>query len=191
MTSLSFPVITIPVRGLDIDQTIAPENLAPDAALSSEVGPIHVMGTLSGGEGIYTFEGRLAGVYHGPCDRCTEEVELAFAVKVRWTFLEDDGLDDEALDEGATYGDVLMATLSYEGETIDLDLPIWEEVVLARPGKFPPMVEDGTECTVCGKAAADWQSGSIEDEETTENSNTGFSGLRDMFPDLPEDSAKE
>ena len=191
MTTLRFPVIAIPADGVAIDQTVAPEALAPDEAMPGEVGPIHINGTLSGGEGMYSFHGRLSGAYHGPCDRCAEEVELAFSAKVQWTFLEDDGLDDDALDEGTTHGDTLIATLSYDGDTIDLAIPIWEEVVLARPGKFPPMVEDGTECSVCGKAAADWQSGAEENEETTEKSNTGFAGLKDMFPDLPDAPAKE
>lgn len=189
VNALIIPVKTIPAEGAAIDLEIDPAEIAPEGVSTSDVTPLHVKGKLSGVEGVFTFAGSVAGAYTGPCDRCAEDIELAFAMKVRWTFIDEVYDDKEPLDEGLAEGDLLTATIGYDGETIDLHLPLWEEVMLARPSKFPPMTGNGTACSVCGKDAADWQSG--QDDNEGEEKNTGFAGLRDMFPDLPQGPAEE
>jgi len=152
---------------------------------------VTIDGMFSGGDGTYFFDGAISGDYTGACDRCNEVVESPFNVRVRWTFMESDpDIPDDQWETGGAEDaqGVVSSTLAYQGEEINLMPQIWEEIVLARPSKYPPLSDNRQKCTVCGEDISELSYAPSEEQAQRPTTDSKFAGLRELYPDLPEHS---
>lgn len=192
MTRLDFQLINITDRGLSVDITLDINDLKPDGVAPLPMGALTVRGSLTPMIGQYLFKGTLTGAFAHSCDRCLEPAEIPVELPVLWTFDEGeegggthlDGEDEDGLEplEDEAYG-----LFTFSGTTIELARPVWDEVCLALPAKFICRETCRGLCPVCGgnRNTAPCTCEEIEIEETPVP-NSGFAGLKDMFPDLPE-----
>lgn len=183
MDALKIPLSSVQEDGLTIQETVPGRALGREHANGLRPGNVRVEGSLTPSGGEYVFQGTVSGTFTRACDRCLHEVELPFEEDVVWVFErgEEPGpFDFEDDDESE---DVHR----FQGNEIDLTVPVWEEVVLSYPQKF--VCADRPDlCPPCGMTEETYVSGaeSAQDEE-----KTGLAGLADMFPDLKPDDSEE
>ena len=187
MSSLEFPIVKISDLGLRIDVTVPAEALCPPDTAPLPLREVAVHGELTPLIGQYLFQGSVEAVFHSACDRCLEEATLPVSVPVVWTFEEvaDSGPRGEEaleLEEVEAHG-----VYTFDGITVDLTRPVWNEAVLALPSKFVCREDCRGLCPVCG-ANRNNEACACEPAPTEETpaGNSGFAGLKNMFPDLPE-----
>lgn len=192
MSSLEIQLISVTERGFRMDVTLDVNSLRPDGVEPLPMGEVSVRGTLTPMIGQYLFQGTVEGVFEQPCARCLEHAEIPVSLPVVWTFEEgpsdnrrrdhDDDEDEAAVEvEDEAYG-----LYTYQGTSLDLAWPVWTEVVLAMPVKFVCREECRGLCPVCGGNRNSVPCTCPEEViEETPVQNSGFAGLKDLFPDLP------
>jgi uncharacterized protein len=93
--------------------------------------------------------GQVASAVHLTCSRCLAEYELPLASEFTIFYTESTG---EELEEEVELSDVELISASYQGEEIDLDFEIAEQVMLEIP--FKPLC--GESCLgLCSRCGAD------------------------------------
>lgn len=193
MNTLQFPLGSIEDRGVTVEVTVPGEDLRPEGAKKSPVGPVTVRGTLSPSGHEYIFWGTVSGSFTLPCDRCLEDTRQTFSSGVTWTFIHGThpvhGKSDE---EAEAFEDIEDdAVVPFDGQTIDLLPPVWEEVMLAMPAKVLCKDDCAGLCPACG---ANWNRetcvcgvASVDEGLSTK----GLAGLKDMLPKLTAGPSEE
>lgn len=187
MERLEILISKVSDLGLHVDATVSEASLRPPDTEPLPLREITVRGDLTPLIDQYLFQGTVGAVFVSACDRCLEEAAVNVAIPVVWTFEEgtdrDQGLTGDAeLEEVEAHG-----VYTFDGIAIDLARPVWNEAVLALPSKFVCREDCRGLCPVCG-ANRNSEPCACESAPTEETpaSNSGFAGLKDMFPDLPE-----
>lgn len=193
MASLEFPLTAITDRGLHVNVTIAADALKPAEVPALPLDEVTVRGTLSPLIGQFLFQGTVEGVFVHACDRCLEDAGFPVSLPVVWTFeegaprdyLQQQVAEAEAGDEEEVEA---LGVFTYQGISLDLSRPVWDEIALALPAKY--ICREGCRglCPVCGgnrNTAPCTCEENLTGDETPAN-NSGFAGLKDLFPDLPE-----
>lgn len=187
MSSLEIPISTVTDIGLHVDVTVPAEALCPAETPALPLREVSVRGELTPLIEQFLFQGTVTAVYASACDRCLEEAVIPVTAPVVWTFEEgaseaSAGDPDADLEEVEAHG-----VFTFDGMAIDLARPAWDEAVLALPSKFVCREDCRGLCPVCG-ANRNSDPCACEDAPTEETpaGNSGFAGLKDLFPDLPE-----
>jgi len=188
VATLEFPVTTIPGEGLGVDVVVTADALRPAHAARIPLEQVAVRGDLSPMVGQFLFRGTVEAVFVHPCDRCLEEAVVTVAVPVVWTFEEETPGETES--SGAVIEDCeeeACGVFTFDGTVIDLARPAWDEAGLALPVKFLCHDECRGLCPVCGiNRNRDRCACEVSETEEAPAGNSGFAGLKDLFPDLPD-----
>lgn len=190
VSSLEFQLISIPERGLRLDVTLDVNSLRPEDAEALPMGSVSVRGALTPMTGQYLFQGTVEGVFSQPCARCLEEAHVPVSLPVVWTFEErptaQRGRNEEDDEVSVEPEDEAYGLFAYQGTSLDLSWPVWTEVTLALPVKFVCRDDCRGLCPVCGVDRNTAPCTCPEEViEETPVQNSGFAGLKDLFPDLP------
>ncbi len=190
MSSLEIQLISVTERGFRLDVTLDVNSLKPEGVEALPMGEVTVRGTLTPMIGQYLFQGTVEGVYSQPCARCLESAEIPVSLPVVWTFEEGSdrrtGQEDDEEDSGVEVEEEAYGLYAYQGTSLDLTWPVWTEVALALPVKFVCREDCRGLCPVCGgNRNVEPCTCSEEVIEETPVQNSGFAGLKDLFPDLP------
>lgn len=191
MSSLEFPITNITNRGLRLDVTVAADTIKPAEAPPLPLENVAVSGTFSLLIDQILFQGTVETEFFHSCDRCLENARFPVSVPVVWTFEEGQPRDyvEQQMAEAVEDDEVeALGVFFYNGTAIDLAPPVWDEVALAMPDKFICRDDCRGLCPVCG-GNRNTDPCACEDNSTNEEtsaSNSGFAGLKEMFPDLPE-----
>jgi uncharacterized protein len=190
--TLEIQLVNLPDRGLSLDVVVAANSLKPKEIAPLPLDEIQIRGTLTPMVEQFLFQGVVSGTFTHQCDRCLENAIIPVSVDVTWTFEEGPEKDylQQWVDEADVKGDdaeEAMGIFTFQGTMIDLTRPVWDEITLAAPTKFICSETCQGLCPVCG-ADRNTKPCNCEEhnEEETPTSNSGFAGLKDMFPDLPE-----
>jgi uncharacterized metal-binding protein YceD (DUF177 family) len=198
---LEIPIVTIPRKtALAIHEDVDIAEVLGDETDPGTLTRIKVDGELTAIQQNFLFQGTVTGVFASPCDRCLEPTSLNEKVDVGWlfepgevpdamnAFAESDDTDDEE-DEVAPDEDDGQARY-YDGESVNLGPHAWEELVIATPSKL--YCDDACKglCPQCGINLNTATCACVE-EQLEETNNSGLSGLKEMFPDLPAKSPEE
>lgn len=192
MDALKIPLSAVTGLELAVDAVVPGNDLQPPGAADLALSDVAVKGTLQDVGGEYLFRGIISGHYIGSCDRCLVPLEAPFRLDAIWSFApgpELDGLEEfmASEDDSDESGD-LGANRAFDGSEINLAGFVWEEIVLALPSKFLCRSECKGLCPHCGANLNETRCGCTAGETKSESS---FAGLRDMFPDLPEQDPEE
>jgi uncharacterized protein len=121
-----------------------------------------------------------AGTFKGhvrvACSRCVEPVRLDIDERVRLTFMppEDMPADDEA-EEGVELGEEDLDTFPFDGEKVDLEPFLREQLVLAVP--FAPLCRE--DCKgLCPQCGVDLNSGTCACEKPVDPRLAALKGLK-------------
>ena len=192
MDTLEISLVRITDHGLSLDVVVSANSLQPKEIAPLPLEEVRVRGTLSPMIGQFLFRGVVSGTFVHPCDRCLEIAEFPVSLEVTWTFEEGPDKDflQQLVDEAECVGDdeeEAMGVFTFQGTAIDLSQPVWDEISLAAPTKFVCSDTCAGLCPVCGKNR-NTKPCSCEEDNAAEipSSNSGFAGLKDLFPDLPE-----
>lgn len=192
VTSLRIPIISIDADGLWIEQVVDTEAFHPVEGEPLPLVRLRVSGELTPlADEEILFRGTMDGAFRHACDRCLVDGEYPFLVEVTWRFVAAEPLSGEGEEVvlAAEELDDPAMDYTYHGTEIDLGPVLWEEAEMALPAKFICREDCRGLCPVCG--------GNLNDEscacETAPDAdiNPGLAGLKDMFPDLPEQHAEE
>jgi len=191
VSTLDIPLVTITDQGLSLDVVISANSLKPKEMEPIPLGEIRIRGTLTPLTGQYLFQGVITGTYTHPCDRCLEAAAAPVALEVTWTFEEGPEKDylQQVVDEADTDADdaeEALGVFTYQGTRINLTRPVWDEVALAAPTKFVCSETCAGLCPVCGGNRNTSPCDCDEHSDEAPTTNSGFAGLKDLFPDLPE-----
>lgn len=194
VSSLEIQLISITERGLRLDVTLDVNSLAPEGVEPLPMGDVTVRGSLTPMIGQFLFQGTVEGVYTQPCARCLEKAEIPVSLPVVWTF--EEGPDtrhairaDEDGEEGVGVEeeDEAYGLFAFHGTVLDLSRPVWVEATLALPVKFVCREDCRGLCPLCGANRNTAPCACPEEViDETPVQNSGFAGLKDLFPDLPE-----
>lgn len=201
MGNLEIPIVTIPRKStLGIHEAVDVDDVISSEKDTGTLSRIRIDGELSAIQQNFLFHGTVTGTYASPCDRCLAPAETNETVEVSWLFepgespdvmeafaasettdAEEDEVGSDEDDDQARY---------YDGETIDLASHAWEELMIATPTKL--YCNDACKglCPQCG-INLNTASCACVDEEIEETNNSGFSALKDLYPDLPATSPEE
>jgi uncharacterized protein len=124
-----------------------------------------------------------AGTFKGfvtvACSRCVEPVRLPIDDKVRLTFMPASEIpaDDAGASEGEgkELADEDVDTFPFDGERIDLEPFLREELVLAVP--FAPLCKEGCK-GLCPQCGADWNSATCTCEKPLDPRLAALKGLK-------------
>lgn len=194
MDNLRIPLSSITEDGLPVDVRTAVRTVQPADVEPLPVEEVTVRGTIFDMDQNYLFQGRLAGVYVHPCDRCLEEARVPFDAEVMWNFEPGPEITEAGVEPGneAPEGhDFDDERRTYQGEEIDLRPHVWEELVLMAPLKYICREDCKGLCPQCGVNHNVTDCACQVDESEQWRANTGLASLADMFPDLARKKPKE
>lgn len=196
---LTVNTLRIPLKALaespvlTVDVTANEDDIRPEGAEPVGMQDIRVEGTLSQIDTEYYFEGRASAVIAGPCDRCLGQARLVLDLPVEWYFERvDDDRESEmpGADAAVEFSEADLADSGSEslrlfsGETLDLGLSVWEDLVFSMPSKLLCRKDCKGICPDCG---AELNAGPCECVVTTPaKGHPGLAKLKDMYPDLPD-----
>lgn len=191
MSTLEIPLVTITNNGHSLDVVVSANSLKPAEIEPLPLDEIRVRGTLKPIIGQYLFQGVISGTFVHQCDRCLEGAEFPVTLDVVWTFEEGPEKDylQQMVDEAEAEADdaeEAFGVFTYQGTRIDLTRPVWDEIALAAPTKFVCSDTCAGLCPECGANRNLAPCNCDGHSEETPTTNSGFAGLKDMFPDLPE-----
>ncbi len=193
--------LTIPLRAVTIRQprhikaSVQASEIEAGKELPKALCRVDVTGTLLAIDSDYLFQGTVAGTFEQECDRCLEPAKLVVTLDVAWLFEPATARDDHVEQDFNGIEEIVDVEAEenplfhFSGDTLDLETAALEELVLAAPSKVYCQEECSGLCPLCG---VNWNQGTCEcQEEELEVKNTGLSGLKEMFPDLPAGSSEE
>lgn len=184
---------------LAIDATVDEAVLRPAEVPGISLRSAHITGelsTVSATEEEYVFAGTVHGTFERPCDRCLDVTLHELELKVTWYFepgteaLVDllEGGDAFELTDRDIEGDE-HRTRCFEGDAIDLASHVWEELVVCMPSKFLCKEECRGLCPRCGANLNDGSCTCAQEEESAGHGS--FAALKEMFPNLRQNSSEE
>ena len=189
MDTLEIPIIDIPDRGFSLDVVVSANSLKPKEIEPLPLEKIRVAGTITPLIDQFLFRGTVSGTFENPCDRCLEHSEFPVSVEVTWTFEEGpekDYLQQLMEETSADDEEEALGFYTFDGKSIKLMRPVWDEITLAAPSKFVCSDTCDGLCPGCGVNRNTTPCDCDDDPIETPTTNSGFAGLKDMFPDLPE-----
>jgi uncharacterized protein len=191
VSKLEILLTTITDHGLSLDVVVPANSITPSEIAPLPLEDVRVQGTLKPMVGQYLFQGSISATFVHSCDRCLQEATFPAELEVTWTFEEGPEKDyiQQLVDEAESEADEEVeahGVFTFQGTSIDLTGPVWDEVSLAAPTKFVCRESCEGLCPVCGVDRNTSPCSCLENTEETPTSNSGFAGLKDMFPDLPE-----
>ena len=195
MEKLTVPLSAMGPEGVRIDAEVGDSDVRPEGVEAPRVHHLTLTGSLKPVAHEFLFQGSLSGTVETECDRCLESFDAPVAAEVTWVFVEsaephpltDDWDEDDADMPLEADGGAITA---FSGNAIELAPRLWEEVVLAVPGKSLCSEDCQGLCVKCGTNLNREECGCTDDESET-LSNSGFGQLKDMFPDLKPDKTPE
>lgn len=132
-------------RGVDFEQTYAPDDLALEDEYARLATDARVVGRASRRSDMVRVEGTIDTSVETPCDRCL--TPLALPVNVE--FKADLGLADAA-GAGTELQDADMDFSTYEGDAVNLDEIVREQILLALPTRQLCAEDCKGLCPTCG-----------------------------------------
>jgi len=196
VNSLRIPIISIDADGLWIETVVDTASFHPAEGRTLPLTRLQLSGDLTPlDEGELLFRGTVEGAFGHACDRCLAEAEFPFSVEVLWQFVAKDtvpggvkGDEGEIVFDAEELDDPAM-DYSYDGNEVDLSLALWEEAEMALPLKYICREDCRGLCPVCGGDRNEKPCAC--DTASEAEINPGLAGLKDMFPELPEQHAEE
>ena len=193
MNALVIPLTSVGHKGRVVDVTTPEPDLALENGAELGLGDVRVCGSLDAIDTEYLFRGHITGAYAGPCDRCLAESAVPFDYEVTWLFEEGEARREVA---GAAGGDDVEIDAAdddrmfvFEGNELNLAVPVWEELVLQAPSKHLCKDDCRGLCAHCG---ADLNRGPCGCKRRNNgDGNKGLSSLADLFPDRRPSSPEE
>lgn len=192
MKELRIPLTAIPEGGVSVALVVESGTIRPLDASDLPVDRIQVEGTITPVGGDYLFDGQLTGKYVHPCDRCLETARIPFDISVSWLYSTEpprvvatEGVEDDDVADDEWH--------PIAQDQIDMSACVWEEVSLNVPLKY--ICDDNCRglCPVCGvnrnQTSCDCEQ--LDEAEKPVETNRGFEGLAEMFPDLDPKKQKE
>ncbi len=192
MKTLEIPIISITNHGLSLDVVVSANSLKPEDIAPIPLDEIHVVGTLTPLIDQYLFQGTVSGTFVQTCDRCLGDAKIPVESEVTWTFEEGPEKDylQQLVDEAEIRDDdaeEAVGIFTFQGVIIDLSKPVWDEINLATPSKYICSDTCDGLCPVCGGNRNITPCNCEDDiEDVSPTTDSGFAGLKDLFPDLPE-----
>jgi uncharacterized protein len=144
-------------EGAPFAHTYAEDDLPFDEDRARLVGETAVNGRASRHGEEVRVEGKIGSQVELACDRCLRPVAGPLEVEFRESFMPQ-ALDAEARDERELHRDDLHLSI-YEGDAVDIDELVREQLLLALPSRFVCREECKGLCLTCG---ADLNEGSCE-----------------------------
>lgn len=202
MGKFDIAIVDIPrTAPLKIDEVAEIAEIVGEDRESGTLQRIRIRGDMTAVAQDFLFQGSVIGTFAAPCDRCLEPATLDEVVKVTWLFepgtapdpmeaFADSDETDEDDEVAGTQTDDDDQIRYYDGEAIHMAPHAWEELIMDAPRKMYCKDDCKGLCPRCG---ANWNETTCEcvEDELNETSNTGFSALKDMFPDLPDHPSEE
>lgn len=187
-----------------VDESLSESDLHSEGGQSIGLKTVRVAGTLKAINSEYLFSGTVCGIFDRACDRCLEMTQREYDQNVTWLFepgqaahpfeellhgkVVEKAMDLDDLDAYADEGDEAGHVRHYEGDSIDLGPHVWEEMLLASPGKFLCSESCAGLCSRCG---ANLNKGSCGCPRVNEEKKSGFAALKDLLPNLESQSVEE
>ena len=158
------------LRGLPMRDALSPPEVDPQAGGGVADLDLYADGTHVFAAG--TFKGHVTVA----CSRCVEPVRIAIDEKVRLTFMPPDEMpSEETSDEGVELGDEDLDTFPFDGEKVDLEPFLREQLVLAVP--FAPLCRE--DCKgLCPQCGIDRNSGTCTCEKPVDPRLAALKGLK-------------
>lgn len=190
MNTLRIPLASFAEKpSVTVEAVLDEPAIRPEGATALGVRDVRVSGILSSIDTELFFQGTVRGSLDGICGRCLRQTRMELALDVEWYFeprteraapVDDAGELDLAEEE---LQDVEGATVHhYGGDTLDLAPLVWDELVLEAPSRHLCDEDCKGLCPHCGNNLNERACGCAE---TNASGHTGLSGLKDLFPDLP------
>lgn len=110
-------------------------------------GPVEVVGSVRRSGAEVVVNGRLSSRVSVECDRCLKTVELPISAKFRVDYIT--GQDYESSDAAELTADDLDVSV-FDGETIDVDELVKEQILLAVPDRTLCREDCKGICSTCG-----------------------------------------
>lgn len=170
-------------RGTVVDKTFDDKELQNEQARNLGLDELRLKGVLHSFEGGISFNGTASGAYTQSCDRCLVTDRHPYELALQWIFEPGTEPVEVIEDFEVTSEDELDdPVLHYDGETIDLNAPLWEEIAFSYSQKYLCKEDCKGLCTKCG---ANLNKTQCECKTESDSGGSGLSALADMFPDLP------
>lgn len=193
------PIVSIPrntpyIVELTVDEASIPLHMDQSGFLSA----VEVQGKLKAMQQDYLFQGTLTGCFERSCDRCLEPTMVESSVDVAWIFkpgtpvdlMEEFAQSEETEEDEVTDLEEPDGIQYYDGVNIDLAPGIAEEIIMVAPTKIYCADTCKGLCSQCG-VNLNTVTCNCTPEPELEETNSGFAGLKEMFPDLPGDPSEE
>ena len=193
------PVVSIPRNTpYQVDLTVDEADISLHMEQSDFLSTVHVQGNLTAIQEDYLFQGTLTGCFERSCDRCLAPTTVESSVDVAWIFepgtrldpMEEFAQSEETKDDEDTDLEGSDGVQYYDGVSIDLAPGIAEEILMIAPTKIYCVETCKGLCPQCG-GNLNTSTCDCTPEAEIKETNSGFSGLKDMFPDLPSDPLEE
>lgn len=190
---LRFSASAVGDSGIAVDTRAAEGALQPGDAAPLGFGEVHVAGRLTRADGDIVFQGRLTGAYHQACARCLEPAKASFSLDVLWTFVESGSVDAVSMaGEADLEGPFAADERTWSGDEVDLAGAVWEDLVLAAPGKVVCREDCQGLCPVCGvNRNHETCAHAGAAPESAPAGGNKFGKLAELFPDLMKHSSEE
>lgn len=144
------PLLRGEVKKINIDYILSPEQI--DGVKFEDV---HVTGSLTDDSGYMRLTLKAELVYHGECARCLAPVDGVFSLDFERTVAAEGTIDDDRSEELADEYVVLT------GNTLDVDGPLREELVLSFPMRLLCSEDCEGLCPKCGKPRREGNCGCV------------------------------
>ena len=200
MGKAKIPIVSIPRnKPYKVDLTVEDTDIPLFSDNPGFLKSVHIQGTVSSMQQEYLFQGTLNATFQSTCDRCLEPASAESSVVVGWIYepgTPKDVMEEFAASDDAEYDDAFNDTEEaeevkyYDGVTIDLTSAIAEEILLVIPNKIYCTEKCNGLCPQCG-INLNASTCNCTPEPELDETNSGFAGLKDMFPDLPTESSEE
>ena len=159
------------LRGLPMRDALAAPEHDPDAGGGTADLDLYADGTHAFAAGTFKGYVRVA------CSRCVEPVRLDIDERVRLTFMPPEELpaDDAVAEEGEELAEGDLDTFAFDGEKVDLEPFLREQIVLAVP--FAPLCRE--DCKgLCAQCGVDLNSGTCACEKPIDPRLAALKGVK-------------
>lgn len=193
------PIVSIPrntpyIVELTVDEASIPLHMDQSGFLTT----VEVQGKLTAMQQDYLFRGTLTGCFERCCDRCLDPTTVESSIDVAWIFkpgtpldlMEEFAQSEETEEDEDTDFEESDGMQYYDGVNIDLAPGIAEEIIMVAPTKIYCAETCKGLCPQCG-VNLNTVTCDCTPERELEETNSGFAGLKEMFPDLPGDPSEE
>jgi uncharacterized protein len=196
----NIPIVSISrntpyIVDLTVDEADIPLQFDEPGFLQS----VHIEGSLSAMQQDFLYQGTLTALFERTCDRCLALTSMETSIEVGWLFelgtpldaMEEFAKSEESEEEEEFEdSDESEQIHYYDGVNIDFSEAIAEEISMATPTKIYCAETCKGLCPQCG-VNLNTTTCDCTPEPEIEETNSGFAGLKELFPDLPNKPSEE